>query len=51
MKVGSHDIAQQALDVIGAQITLPALTHTVKDWLKSSIFAGIAPANEIAEPA
>ena len=31
-------------------VGIPALTRNVNDWLKPSIFAGIAPANKIAEP-
>lgn len=32
-------------------VGIPALTRNVNDWLKPSIFAGIAPAHEIADPA
>jgi DNA-binding HxlR family transcriptional regulator len=40
-------IKDNRLQLVG----ITALTRNVNDWLKPSIFAGIAPAHEIADPA
>ncbi len=40
-------LAEKKLQVVGP----PALTRNISDWITPSIFAGIAPASEILDPA